>query len=93
MILQTLAAKINAGDVGIPKGGANSVLSNGLDLVYFAAGFAAVIVIILGGIKYAISSGDAGEIKSAKETILYAIVGLVVVLMAFVITGFITGKF
>jgi hypothetical protein len=54
-------------------------------LVQFALGVLgsiSVIMIIIGGIKFATSAGDASGISSAKNTILYAVIGLVVALMA-----------
>ena len=45
-------------------------------------GVIAVIMIIIGGLKYIISSGDSNNINSAKNTILYAIIGLVIVAFA-----------
>lgn len=57
--------------------------------VYMIAGIVAVIIIVLGGIRYTSSNGDPGSIKAAKDTILYAVVGLVVVLMAAAITDFV----
>jgi len=57
--------------------------------VYIIAGMAAVIVIIIGGIRYATSAGDSSGVQSAKNTIQYAVVGLVVVLAAAAITDFV----
>ncbi len=45
-------------------------------------GGVAVVIIIIGGIRYALSQGDAGAVTAAKNTILYAVVGLVVAIMA-----------
>lgn len=56
-----------------------------LTLVFTLAGVACVIAIVVGGIKYVTSNGDSGDITSAKKTILYALVGLVVVIGAFTI--------
>ena len=53
-----------------------------LNTVYFLVGILAVIFIIIGGINYTVSQGDPGKVKKAKNTILYAIVGLIVALMA-----------
>ena len=50
-----------------------------------------MIAIIIGGVKYMTSQGDAAKIKSAKDTILYAVIGLIVALLAFAITNFILG--
>ena len=60
-----------------------------LNTVYFWVAIIAVIVIIIGGVKYMTSQGDAGKVKMAKDTIMYAIIGLVVVLLAFSITNFV----
>jgi hypothetical protein len=57
--------------------------------VYIVAGIVAVIVIIVGGIRYTTSGGDASGVKAAKDTILYAVVGLVVIIMAAAITDFV----
>ena len=93
--LQLLAAdtfKLTPGNTGIPKNSADTVLSGGLDAVYFAGGAACVIVIVVAGILYALSAGDSNQTKQAKNAILYAVVGLVVILMAFVITSFVIGE-
>ena len=52
-------------------------------------GVVAVIVIIIGGIGYMTSSGDANKVKKAKDTILYGVIGLVIVALAFAITNFV----
>lgn len=83
--------EVDADKVGIPEVKANSVLEGVLNTVYFIAGIAAVIVLVIAGILYATSAGDAAKVKQAKDAILYAVVGLVVVIMAFTITGFIMG--
>jgi len=85
--------KVNAGDVGIPTMTGDELLTNGLNLTYFLAGTVAVIVIIIGGIMYATSAGDAGRVAKAKNLLTYSVVGLVIVLVAFTITAFVTGRF
>lgn len=62
-----------------------------LNAVYVVIGIVAVIMIIIGGVNYATSQGDPTKIKKAKDTILYGIIGLVIVLMAFAITAFVLG--
>ena len=91
--LLQFAAKLTPDEVGIPKNSAESLFTNVLDTVYFFFGIAAVISIILSGILYAVSAGDSGKITQAKNGILYGVIGLVISLMAFVITGFIIGRF
>lgn len=85
--------KIGAGEVDIPRPLANDLLTGILGTAYWVAGVVAVIVIIIAGIFYSISEGDAAKVKRAKDAILYAVVGLAVVMMAFVITNFVVGRF
>jgi len=64
-------------------------IRNVLDTVYLWVGILAVLFIIVGGINYTVSQGDPGEVAKAKNTILYAIVGLIITLLAFSITQFV----
>jgi len=91
--LQQLAITITPQDVpGIPQADESDVLNGGLNAVYIAGGIACVIVIIVAGILYSLSAGDSNQIKIAKNAILYAVVGLVVIMMAFTITAFVIGQ-
>ncbi len=63
------------------------------NLLLFVAGALAVIMIIWGGIRYATSGGNASSVTAAKNTILYAIVGLIVAFLAFAAVNFILGTF
>ncbi|MFZ1257931.1 MAG: hypothetical protein WAQ25_00490 [Candidatus Saccharimonas sp.] len=56
-------------------------------------GLVAVVMIVVGGIKYAASGGDSAGIKSAKDTIMYAIIGLVVAISGYVIILLVTNFF
>ena len=85
---------LSTGDVkNLPTLSGDELLQNGLNLFYFVAGIVAVIVIIVAGIMYASSGGDAGSVTKAKNLILYSIIGLVVIFSAFVITNFVIGRF
>lgn len=53
------------------------------------AGVAAVIMIVIGGLKYITSGGDSSKVASAKTSILYAIVGLIIVALAQFIVRFV----
>ena len=57
--------------------------------VIAALGIVAVVVIIIGGVSYMTSSGDAGKVKKAKDTILYGVIGLVICVLAFAIVNFV----
>lgn len=92
-IFGQFAITISASQNNIPALTGNQVLQNGLNLTYFIAGVIAVIVIILAGLSYVTSGNDAAAVSKAKNAILYAVIGLVVVMSAFVITQFVIGRF
>lgn len=65
-----------------------------INVVIGVIGVVAVVVIILGGVTFVTSQGEAAKITKAKNTILYGIVGLVIALLAFAIVNFVlTGIF
>ena len=65
-----------------------NTVGNVLNVVYGLVGILAVIFIIIGGFKYTTSQGEPGKVQQAKNTIMYALIGLVVTLSAFAITQF-----
>jgi hypothetical protein len=90
-IWQIVASGTNA--YGVPNDNATTILSTGLNAVYFVTGAVAVIMLIIGGLNYITASGDPGKMTKAKNTILYAVVGLVIVIAASAITNFVVGRF
>lgn len=74
---------------GFAKGSLPSTINNVINVMLAAVGVIAVIMIIVGGIRYALSGGDESGVKSAKGTITYAVVGLVVAILAFAIVNFV----
>lgn len=91
--LLQLAQGISAGDNGIVELTGEQILQNALNIFYFLAGAVAVIVIVVGGLMYAGSGGNAQTIIKAKGLITYAVVGLITVGAAFAITNFVIGAF
>lgn len=92
MATPTQTISIKATDLGLkdaPRGIQGADIAQLLMYVYMVAGIVAVIVIIIGGIRYATSAGDSSSVQSAKNTIQYAVVGLVVVIAAAAITEFV----
>ena len=57
--------------------------------ILYIVGIVAVIMLIIGGIKYVISGGDSKKVTDAKNTVLYAIIGLVIAFLAFAIVNFV----
>lgn len=68
---------------------AGQMIGNIVNLLLFVLGVVAVIVIIIAGFMYVTSAGDSGRAKTAKDTILYAVIGLIVALMAFAIVSWV----
>lgn len=75
-----------------PISGNDGVLMLVVNILSAVVGIAAVIMIIVSGISYMTSQGDSSKIQSAKNTIIYAVVGLIVVLLSRTIIGFVAGK-
>lgn len=71
---------------------ADATLNGLLEIVYIVAGLVAVISIVMGGFWYVTSNGEPEKIKRGKNAIIYASVGLVFVMMAWVITGFVSSR-
>jgi len=90
------------GDIGSDSGGcgATTTNSNGLagiaktilNIFSWVVGIVSVIMIIMGGFRYITSGGDSGKVTSAKNTIVYAIIGLIIVALAQVIVAFVVNK-
>ncbi len=64
-----------------------------INILLIASGIVAVIMIIVGGFRYITSNGDANAATAARNTIMYAVVGLIVAGLAFVIVNFVVGQF
>ena len=81
------------GQVNVPTLSDAEILTNVLNIVYFLAGVIAVIIIIIAGITYATSAGNSAGVTKAKNLILYSVVGLILITVAFSITNFVVGRF
>lgn len=82
--------QVEPGDIGIPQGQlTNTNIDSILKLVFGVAGGVALLIITIAGFKYVLSQGNPQETAKAKNTILYALIGLVVCVTAFAIVGFI----
>lgn len=91
-VLSIFALKISAGANNIPEITPERVLGNALNIFYFVTGIVAVVVIIVAGFFYVTSQGKPANITRAKDAILYSVIGLVVVMIAFAITHFVVGS-
>ena len=63
------------------------------NVLLFVLGAISVIMIIIGGLRYVVSGGNATAVTAAKNTILYAIVGVIVALLAYAVINFVLNSF
>lgn len=69
-----------------------NIIGNIVQILIAVTGIVSVIMIVIGGITYATSAGDPSQTKRGKDTVIYAVVGLVVAIMAYAIVGFVLGR-
>ena len=90
----TAACGINCakGD-GVPDTlfGANSIFTTVVNVLLFVIGAVSVVMLIWGGIRYTTSAGNSAAVTSAKNTIMYAVIGLVIAFLAFAIVNWVLG--
>ena len=98
-----LATKVfAAGGEGEANNGANAIkgdltgdltdqIATIVNLLIFSIGMVAVIMLIIGGFRYVFSQGNEKAVTGAKDTILYAIIGLVIAILSFAIVNFVLG--
>ncbi len=72
------------------KNGVVQTIQRIISILLFIIGIIAVVVIVIAGIMYATSGGNAEQTKKAKDAILYAVIGIIVAVMAYAIVGFVT---
>jgi hypothetical protein len=70
----------------------SAIIKTIINILSVVVGVVAVIMIIFGGLKYITSGGDSSNVSSAKNTIIYAIIGLVIVALAQFIVRFVLDK-
>lgn len=93
-VLDTACSSANANNEVCKNKGddLNTTIKDVINMLLYAVGIISVIAIIIGGIYYTISTGDQGKVKTAKDTILYAVIGLIVSIMAFAIVNFVVAN-
>jgi hypothetical protein len=83
----------SGGDCNDPDGpSVNKTINVAINIISLVAGVIAVVMIIVSGFKYVTSQGDASEISNSKKTLIYAIVGLVVVVFAQFIVKYVLAR-
>lgn len=96
MLLANATDQINSGAKDACKSACNTsttlqgIFSSVTNAVIFLVGAVSVLMIVIGGLRYVLSSGDPKAAADAKNTILYSVVGVVVAIAAYAIVTFIT---
>jgi len=72
--------------------GSGSVFHQVADTLIYVIGAVAVIMLIVGGVRYVISQGNEKNVVAAKDTILYAVIGIVVAIAAYAIVNFVASS-
>ncbi len=75
------------------KDNVQDIVKDVINTILVVLGMVAVIMIVIGGIRYTTSNGDSSSVKAAKDTILYAVVGLIVAILSYAIVNFVLGRF
>jgi hypothetical protein len=83
---------VNCDDPNIGASNIDSILEIALNLLSLVAGVIAVIMIIIAGIKFLTSQGDPAKVASARNTVIYAIVGIIIVAMSQIIVRFVIDR-
>lgn len=69
--------------------GSDGLVKTVINIMLWVIGIISVIMIIIGGIRYATSNGDSNSASGAKNTILYSVIGLVIAIFAYAIVDFV----
>lgn len=91
--VSTGASSARASDQPVDLFGDTGVFSKISSVLLFIVGAVAVIMIVIGGLRYVISGGDSSQVQAAKNTILYALVGIIVAILAYAAVNFVINSF
>lgn len=90
---QGIAGGVNCANPGedVPQTlfGADSIFNTIVNILLFIIGAISVVMLIFGGIRYTTSGGNSASVTAAKNTILYAIVGLIIAFLAFAVVNWV----
>ena len=87
------AAGSESGLVADLTGGDSSIFNSVVNAMLFIVGAVSVVMLIWGGIRYATSAGNSASVTAAKNTIMYAIVGLIISILAFALVNWVIAQF
>lgn len=92
-LIRFAQVSVDKGEVDIPQPSLSSgSLHTVLQIVFAIAGGVALLIIIVAGLRFVLSQGDPNNVSKARNTIIYALVGLIICIAAFSIVTFVLGN-
>jgi len=85
--LSAVGASCGGGEAGL-----TTTIQGVIQVLLFIVGVAAVVMLIIGGIRFVTSGGDSQAAATAKNTVIYAIIGIIVAVLAYAIVQFVFGR-
>ena len=92
LTLKTGVGAAKGADVPESISGDDGLVTKIINILLWAIGVVSVIMLIIGGFRYATSNGDSNQVTAAKNTIMYAVIGLVIAMFAYAIVNFVLAK-
>jgi hypothetical protein len=80
-------------DQAVDLFGASGIFTTVSNVLLFIVGAISVVMIIIGGLRYVVSGGNTSNVAAAKNTILYAVIGLIVAILGYAIINFVITSF
>lgn len=91
-IIERSACQANPGSCDKNLFGPNSIFKQVTTGLIFIVGAISVLMIIIGGLRYVTSGGDPAGVKGARDTILYAVIGVIVAILSYALVAFVTNR-
>ena len=91
-ILDPVAREAAGCDASTEDGEIGNVAQNIINVVIAVLGIVAVLFVVIGAAQYMTSQGDPSKLKKAKDTIVYAVLGVVLAVLAYAIVNFVLGN-
>jgi hypothetical protein len=93
LTLQDGANSARGADQAVDLFGSAGIFTTITNVMLFIVGAISVIMVVIGGLRYVVSGGNSSNVTTAKNTILYAVVGLIIAIMAYAVINFVIGSF
>lgn len=72
---------------------ASGMIQTVINILLYVLGIISVVMIVIGGVRFTTSNGDPAGVKTARMTVIYSVVGLVVAILSYAIVNLVVGRF